>query len=294
VQRITLTLFSCSLLLACSALQAQEVELKSASNATEQVADVAKTLETEAEEETTANESNAPTKLEEDAGERVALADKTEVAEESKDLEEAVDDLDEDADDEGETTEGEIFEGPAVVAVNERGELVGRTTAVVNGDSTPIEANITLVSGGILIGKSVADEDGSFSFSNIMPGEYEIFGCAASYCGQRACNVVSEGDYDVVQVRMDQSSVCGCNRGYASAPATSFDTGLGGFSGGSSFSSGASFGGGGFGGGGGGSAVGGGGGLLGSRGFRLLSVGGVATAIAVGSSDDDDDVSPSE
>ncbi|MDB2687738.1 hypothetical protein N9Y42_11065 [Mariniblastus sp.] len=42
-----------------------------------------------------------------------------------------------------------------------------------------------------------------------------------------------------------------------------------------------------------GSAAGGGGGLLGSRAFRLLAIGGVATAIAVGASDDDD-VSPSE
>jgi len=186
--------------------------------------------------------------------------------------------------------------GPAVVSVNEQGELVGRASAVINGDEVPIEANITLVSGGVLLAKTVANEDGSFSFPNIHPGDYNIYGCAASFCGDRACTVVTGSDrFERVQVQLDQTSVCGCNAGYAEAPATSFNGGgFGGGAGSGALGSGSSFGGGGFGGAGGGSAVGGGGGgLLSRRGFRLLTVGGVATAIALGASDDDE-VSPSE
>ena len=181
--------------------------------------------------------------------------------------------------------------GPAVVSVNEQGELVGRTSAIINGGEVPIEANITLVSGGVLLAKTVANEDGSFSFPNIHPGDYNIYGCAASYCGDRACTVVTDSDrFEGVHVQMDQVSVCGCNAGYAEAPATSFSGGGGGFGSGLG-SGGFSSSGGGFGGGGGGAASGGG--VLGSRGFRLLAVGGVATAIALGASDDDE-VSPSE
>ena len=192
----------------------------------------------------------------------------------------------EDGDHEDEDKDEEL--GPAVVSVNEQGELVGRTSAIVNGDEVPIEANITLVSGGVLLAKTVANEDGSFSFPNIHPGDYNIYGCAASYCGDRACTVVTDSDrFERVHVQMDQTSVCGCNAGYAEAPATSFS---GGGFGSGGFSSGGGFGGGGFGGGGG---AAGSGGVLGSRGFRLLAVGGVATAIALGASDDDE-VSPSE
>ena len=205
-------------------------------------------------------------------------------------------------DDESDATVGEVFADPAVVSVNPQGELVGNVSATVNGDLTPIEAKITLVSGGVLLGKTVALEDGSFSFPNIAPGNYQIFGCAASYCGQRSCNVVSTGDCcDVVNVRLDQQSVCGCDGGFANAPAASFNNGVGGFVdsgisyGNPAYSSGGGgFGGGGFGGGGfGGGGAAGGGRLIGTRAFRLLAIGGIATAIAVGASDDDD-VSPSE
>ena len=206
---------------------------------------------------------------------------------------------DEDGDQEDEDEDEEL--GPAVVSVNEQGELVGRTSAIVNGDEVPIEANITLVSGGVLLAKTVANEDGSFSFPNIHPGDYNIYGCAASYCGDRACTVVTDSDrFERVHVQMDQTSVCGCNAGYAEAPATSFSGGgfgSGGFSSGGGFGGGGFSSGGGFGGGGGAASGGGGaasgGGVLGSRGFRLLAVGGVATAIALGASDDDE-VSPSE
>ena len=162
--------------------------------------------------------------------------------------------------------------------MNEQGELVGRTSAIINGSEVPIEANITLVSGGVLLAKTVANEDGSFSFPNIHPGDYNIYGCAASYCGDRACTVVTDSDrFEGVHVQMDQTSVCGCNAGYAEAPATSFS---GGGFGSGGFSSGGGFGGGG--------GAAGSSGVLGSRGFRLLAVGGVATAIALGASDDDE------
>ena len=228
-----------------------------------------------------------------------AIADDVKTLAEDKSTveDDAKEDLDaedhEDGDHEDEDKDEEL--GPAVVSVNEQGELVGRTSAIINGSEVPIEANITLVSGGVLLAKTVANEDGSFSFPNIHPGDYNIYGCAASYCGDRACTVVTDSDrFERVHVQMDQTSVCGCNAGYAEAPATSFSGGgfgSGGFSSGG-FSSGGGFGGGGGGFGGGGGAASGGG-VLGSRGFRLLAVGGVATAIALGTSDDDE-VSPTE
>ena len=201
----------------------------------------------------------------------------------------AKEDLDVEDNEDGDQEDEDEELGPAVVSVNEQGELVGRTSAIINGNEVPIEANITLVSGGVLLAKTVANEDGSFSFPNIYPGDYNIYGCAASYCGDRACTVVTDSDrFERVHVQMDQTSVCGCNAGYAEAPATSFS---GGGFGSGGFSSGGGFGGGGGGFGGGGAASGGG--VLGSRGFRLLAVGGVATAIALGTSDDDE-VSPTE
>ena len=282
MQRFALTLFSCSLVLAFSGLQAQEVDSKTNPEVAKQIADAEKAVDAVKQ---SAEDSSAPSRPEEDVVERVAMADQDEAAEV--------------ADDQDEATVGELVEGPAVVSVNAQGELVGQANATVNGDSVPIEANITLVSGGVLLGKVVADENGSFSFSNVVPGSYEIFGCASSYCGQRACTVVSNGNCcDVVKVQLDQNSVCGCDGGFGSAPAASFDPGAGGLGAGSPAASGtgfggSSFGGGGFGGGGAGGAAGGGR-LLGTRAFRLLAVGGIATAIAVGASDDDDDVSPSE
>ena len=159
-----------------------------------------------------------------------AIADDVKTLAEDKSTveDDAKEDLDaedhEDGDHEDEDKDEEL--GPAVVSVNEQGELVGRTSAIVNGDEVPIEANITLVSGGVLLAKTVANEDGSFSFPNIHPGDYNIYGCAASYCGDRACTVVTDSDrFERVHVQMDQTSVCGCNAGYAEAPATSFSGG---------------------------------------------------------------------
>ena len=269
-------------------LSAQDVELPSSvepkAAAAEQVEQSASVVEVSAGEQDKAIDAKAENMK--------ALAEDETAAE--------VGDLEEQEDEEQEAQKL----GPAVVSVNEQGELVGQASAVINGDEVPIEANITLVSGGVLLAKTVANEDGSFSFPNIHPGDYNIYGCAASFCGDRACTVVTDSNrFERVQVQLDQTSVCGCNIGYAEAPATSFNgsgLGSGGFGGG--VGSGSSFGGGGFGGAGGGGfggaggaggAGGGSGGLLGRRGFRLLTVGGVATAIALGASDDDE-VSPSE
>ena len=266
MQRTFLTLFSCSLVFACSGLTAQEVGSKLDLEAVESVKEVVK-------------DSSVLESPEEDVVEKVAMADQVAGGE---------------LDDQSESTVGELVDGPAIVSVNAQGELVGQTNATVNGESVPIEANVTLVSGGVLIGKAVANEDGSFSFPNVAPGDYNVFGCASSYCGQRSCTVVTTGDCcDVVNVQLDQQSVCGCSSGFVTAPAASFNNGAGGFASGTPFSSStatSSFGGGG---GGAGTAVGGGR-LIGTRAFRLLAIGGIATAIAVGASDDDEDVSPSE
>ena len=182
--------------------------------------------------------------------------------------------------------EEEEEEGPVFVSVDEDGRLIGLATATVAGEIVPIEANVSLVRDGVLLSKILADEDGSFAFQDVGPGDYNMFGSASSYCGQQALTVLPSNSCTVCEesVGLQLSQGGGCYSGLSGAPVASFSSNTGGF-----FSSG-----GGFVGGGGGGLVGGGGGAAGGTGLRLLAVGGVATAIAVGGSDDDDVVSPSE
>lgn len=188
---------------------------------------------------------------------------------------------------EGDTIEldGEEDEedGPVYVTVNENGQLVGQATATVSGEEVPIEANISLVRDGVLLSKIVADEDGSFSFPNVGPGDYNMYGSASSYCGQQPFTVLSGNSCDRccdgVSLELSQYAQGGCYSGMAGAPAASFSGGVGGGLGG-----GGGFAGGGF--------AAGGGGAVGS-GLSLLKVGGIATAIALGVSSGDD-ASPTE
>ena len=193
-------------------------------------------------------------------------------------------DEDEDHDDESDEYEN----APVSIRVNENGEFVGQTQAFVSGNWLPVEANVALVSNGVLLNKIVADADGSFSFQDISPGEYTVYGTASSYCGQRSVTVLPErGCCDNVGVGLTQDSGGTCYSNLTSAPAATVSEATG-FSGG--FSSAPIAGGGGFATGGGALGGGAGGGF---SGLRALAVGGIVTAIAVGSSDDDDDVSPS-
>ena len=97
------------------------------------------------------------------------------------------------------------------------------------------------------------------------------------------------GCCDTVDVGLTQDSLGSCYSEVAAAPAATFSEGAvfaeGGFVSGPVFSTG------GFVGGGGGIATGGGV-ASGVSGLRLLAVGGIATAIAVGVSDDDEEASP--
>jgi len=175
------------------------------------------------------------------------------------------------------------------VSVNSDGELIGLATAIVSGQTVPIEANVSLVRDGVLISKIVAEEDGSFAFPNVAPGDYDMFGVASSYCGQQPFTVLPENNCAVCQesVPLQLSQGGGCYSGFSGAPAASFSSG--GIGGGGGF-----FSGGGFAGGGGGGFVAGGGGAVTRSGLRLLGIGGIATAIAVGVSDGDDVASPTE
>jgi len=175
--------------------------------------------------------------------------------------------------------------GPIVVSVNERGELVGAVSVIVGGEVVPVEANVTIVQNGIPVSALVSDEEGSFSFPNISPGDYNMYGTASSFCGQREVTVIpGNACCDTVGLRLDQYSTC--YRGATSAPAARFagpvasgPVGGGGLGGGFA------------GGGGGGFISGAAGGLAGRGGLRLLGIGGIATAIAVGGNGD---ASPTE
>jgi hypothetical protein len=195
--------------------------------------------------------------------------------------------------DEAEDDEAEERENtPISIRVNQDGKLVGQAQALVSGNWLPVEATIALVSDDILLNKIVAEEDGSFSFPDIVPGTYQVYGTAASFCGRRAVTVLSEsGCCDCVDLGLRQDSAGACYSELPSAPAATFSEGTGfsgGFANGSGFVSGGPF----AGGGGGFVASGGSGVASGISRLRLLAVGGIVTAIAV--SDDDDVATPSE
>ena len=192
--------------------------------------------------------------------------------------------------DEEETEEHD--NAPISIRIDEDGKLVGQALAFVGGRWVPVEATMALVNDDVLLDKIVAEEDGSFSFPDIVPGSYKVYGTAASFCGQRAVTVLSEsGCCDNVDLGLRQDSPGACYSELGSAPAATFSEAPS-FSGG--FASGGPVGGGGgFATGGGGFVASGGAGVAsGFPGLRLLAVGGIATAIAV--SDDDNVATPSE
>ena len=164
------------------------------------------------------------------------------------------------------------------IEVNQDGSLTGKVYAKVAGEETPVDAKITLASNGVVI-DAVQTENGSFSFANILPGQYTITGATAGLAGGQSyevapyagtgcssCNVGLQSTGDVVEqgspIYDAPVSACG-----------SCGSGGGGIAGG-----------GGFGGGGGGI---GGGGLLNRR--TLIGAGLIGGVVAIAVSDDDDD-----
>ena len=287
----TLTLLACIFTFACNNLNAQETSSEASKQASPEVE--VQTSEAEAAVD------SAATALSETPEEDLSEADSS-VASEATDAQtgdeekliQAIDaeanevSNDEAEESEEEEEEEEEDEGPVFVTVDEEGRLIGLATAIVTGDIVPIEANVSLVRDGVLLSKIVADEDGSFAFPNVGPGDYNMYGTASSYCGQQAFTVLPSDTCTVCDDSLGLELVQGgsCFRGFGGAPAGRFSSGsTGGF-----FSGG---GGGGFFSGGGGLA-GGGGAAGGGSAFRLLAIGGIATAIAVGPADDD--ASPSE
>ena len=175
------------------------------------------------------------------------------------------------------------------VSLDQEGKLVGN--AFVAGKETPLEAKVTLAnSEGVVVDSVTAKEDGSFAFTSVAPGSYNMYGSAASFVGAQTFDVLphSSGGCSSCSLGLTEYapevyetyssapvSACGaCN----AAPVS--PCGCGGGSRGL------------FGGGGGGLlGGGGGGGLFSSRLVRLGAIGGVV-AIATSDDDDDDDASP--
>ena len=197
---------------------------------------------------------------------------------------------------------------PASVTLTADGELVGNAVASVNGEAQPVEAKITILKDGVVVDSIFAQEDGSFAFPSVAPGVYNMYGAAANFAGGAAVTVLPSSAPASAPLTLGLSSAatagyagfaqascgscapapapvsCGCN--------TCNTCGGGGlFSGGGG---GGLIGGGGgglIGGGGGGFIGGGGGGLLSSRLVRFGAIGGI---IAIATSDDDDDASPTQ
>ena len=171
------------------------------------------------------------------------------------------------------------------VSLDNEGNLLGK--AFVAGEETPLEAKVTIAnSEGVVVDSVVAQEDGSFAFTNVAPGSYNMYGATSSYIGAQT--------YDVVPYS-GGTGCSSCDLGltsysepvyetYASAPCGSCSAapspcGCGGGGGGGLL------------GGGGGLLGGGGGGLFSNRLVRLGAIGGI---VAIATSGDDDDASPDE
>ena len=276
-----LLVFMFMLMLNCN-LNAQEASTEKPSEPKTVLADV---LDDAGEELDKVLESSDATSEDEDE------VDEDEVDEDEADEEDVAEDEADEELDEEETEEHD--NAPISIRIDEDGKLVGQALAFVGGRWVPVEATMALVNDDVLLDKIVAEEDGSFSFPDIVPGSYKVYGTAASFCGQRAVTVLSEsGCCDNVDLGLRQDSPGACYSELGSAPAATFSEAPS-FSGG--FASGGPVGGGGgfaTGGGGGFVASGGAGVASGFPGLRLLAVGGIATAIAV--SDDDNVATPSE
>jgi len=161
------------------------------------------------------------------------------------------------------------------VSLDEEGKLVGST--FIAGEETPLEAKVTIAnSEGVVVDSVDTQADGSFAFTSIAPGSYNMYGSAASYAGAQTFDVLphagggcSTCDLGLTTFQepvfqepvFEQFAQAPCSA--CSAPPVS-PCGCGG--------------------------GGGGGGLFSSRLFRLGAIGGVV-AIATGG-DDDDDASP--
>lgn len=173
------------------------------------------------------------------------------------------------------------------VSLDQEGNLVG--IAFVNGEEkTPIgEAKVTIANAdGVVVDSVTADEDGSFAFTSIAPGTYNMYGTAANYVGAQTYDVLpySSGGCSSCDLGMTTYAPQSYDT-FASAPCSSCAparvSSCGGGCGGGGL-----FGGGGFGGGG-GLLGGGGGGLLGgSRFLRFAAIGGV---VAIATSDSSPD-----
>lgn len=174
------------------------------------------------------------------------------------------------------------------ISLDANGQLVGK--ALVTGEETPVEAKVTIAKDGVVLDTVQAKEDGSFSFANLEPGTYNMYGSAANFVGAQTVDVLpySGGGCSSCSLGMNSYSSASYDT-YASAPvsACSSCSPCGGCGGRGGLFGGRLLGGGGFGGGlggGGGLLGGGGGGLFSSRLFRLGAIGGVV-AIATSSPD---------
>ena len=190
-------------------------------------------------------------------------------AQEAKDVKDAV----------GSVSTSEDTTSATSIALNQEGQLIGNAF-VAGEEKTPLEAKVTLAnSDGVVVDTVVAEEDGSFAFTSVAPGSYNMYGSAASYVGAQAIDVVpySTGGCSSCDLGLNSYST-DTYETYTQAPVSSCG----------SCSAAPSCG---CGGGGGGLFSGGGGGLLGgSRFLRFAAIGGIV-AIAT-SDDDDDDASP--
>lgn len=182
------------------------------------------------------------------------------------------------------TAAAKIVKEVSDVKVDEEGKLVGKAFAKVDGEEKPLEAKVTLSSNGVIVDSVDASEDGSFAFTNVEPGVYQMFGSADGFIGGSTYDVqpFSAGGCSSCNLGLQADTSVAYDT-FSAAPCGSCGGGCGGCGGGLR----GRFGGGGIGGGG----IGGGGGLFG--GSRLLRLGAIGGIVAIATTNNDD-ASPDE
>lgn len=158
------------------------------------------------------------------------------------------------------------------VALQEDGKLAGKVFKTIDGEKQAVIAKLTLSADGIVIDTVESDEEGNFSFANVAPGAYQMYGYSDGMVGGGLVSVVPFATQDTVDYNVGLSPYDGYDA-YAGAPVQSFGD----------YSCGAGYGSG---------SCGGGCGGVGRR--RLLLAAGLGLGIVAiaGGFDGEDDASP--
>ncbi len=108
------------------------------------------------------------------------------------------------------------------VALTADGKLVGKVFAVEEKDQSLTNAKLTLSADGVVIDTVQADAEGNFSFANVAPGSYQMFGYANGLVGSSSVAVMPFNSQAVSDVNVGLAQPDMGYDVYAGAPVQSF------------------------------------------------------------------------